>query len=72
LNFPKGTLFNRVSEVDPLVCPKCNGQMRIIAFIEEEEIIKKVLAHLGLHPVKSKPPPRALPNLHYSRIPRNS
>lgn len=27
--------------VDPLVCPKCQGAMRIIAFIEQPEIIKK-------------------------------
>jgi hypothetical protein len=29
LNFPKGTLFNRVNEVDPLACKECNGQMQI-------------------------------------------
>lgn len=32
LNFPKGTLFTRVNEVDALVCPDCNGQMRIKGF----------------------------------------
>jgi len=33
--------------------------MRIISFIEDEEVIKKILKHLGLWLVKSKPPPRA-------------
>jgi hypothetical protein len=33
--------------------------MRIIAFIEDEEVIKKILKHLGLWEVKARPPPRA-------------
>ena len=41
-------LIRKIYEVDPLVCPKCNGHMRIRAFIEEQEIIKKILTHLGL------------------------
>jgi hypothetical protein len=35
-------------EVDRLTCPKCQGQMRIIAFIQDEEVIKKIFKHLGL------------------------
>jgi hypothetical protein len=42
-----------------LSCPKCRGQMRIVAFIEDEEVIKKILKHLGLWEVKARPPPRA-------------
>jgi hypothetical protein len=30
-----------------------------ISFIENEEVIKKILKHLGLWDLKSKPPPRA-------------
>ncbi|MFH1603788.1 MAG: hypothetical protein ABIH03_07770 [Pseudomonadota bacterium] len=33
--------------------------MRVIAFIENEDVIKKILKHLGLWKVKQKPPPRA-------------
>jgi hypothetical protein len=33
--------------------------MKINSFIEREEIIKKILKHLGLWEVKSRPPPRA-------------
>ena len=33
--------------------------MRIISFIENEEVINKILKHLGLWDLKSKPPPRA-------------
>jgi len=33
--------------------------MRIIAFIEDNEVIKKILKHLGLWEVKPRPPPKA-------------
>lgn len=51
-------LIQKIYEVDPLTCPKCQGQMRIIAFIEDEEVIKKILKHLGLCEVKARPPPK--------------
>jgi hypothetical protein len=41
-------LIKQVYEVDPLVCPRCAGAMRIMAFIEQPEVIAKILAHLGL------------------------
>lgn len=41
-------LIQKVYNVDPLICPKCSGKMRIISFIEEEPLIKKILKHLKL------------------------
>jgi len=38
-----GGLIQKIYEVDPLTCPKCQGSMRVIAFIEHEDIIKKIL-----------------------------
>lgn len=32
--------------------------MKIIAFIEQEEVIEKILKHLGLWHVKTRPPPK--------------
>lgn len=29
-------LIQKIYEVDPLTCPKCQGQMRIISFIEDQ------------------------------------
>ena len=54
-------LIKKVYEVDPLKCPKCGGQMRIIAFIEKKEqadIIEKILRHCGLwiEPEERAPP----------------
>jgi len=33
--------------------------MRILAFIEDEAVIKKILKHLGLWDQKARPPPKA-------------
>lgn len=41
-------LIQKVYYTDPLLCPKCNGSMRIVCFIEDEETIKKILLHLDL------------------------
>lgn len=46
-------------ETDPLICPKCAGSMKIIAFIEREDLIRKILKHVGLWEVKCRPPPKA-------------
>jgi hypothetical protein len=51
-------LIQKVYFVDPLSCPKCSGNMRIISFIEDDAIIKKILMHLNLwHPQNHDPPP---------------
>jgi len=52
-------LIQKIYEVDPLTCAKCQGKMRIIAFIEDEEVIKKILKHLGLWEIKQRPPPKS-------------
>jgi len=52
-------LIQKIYNVKPLVCSKCLGSMRIIAFIEDDQLVKKILEHLGLWQVKRKPPPRA-------------
>jgi hypothetical protein len=44
-------LIQKIYEVDPLLCPKCQGTMKIVAFIEELEIIEKILRHLDLRDI---------------------
>jgi hypothetical protein len=39
-------LVRRVHEVDPLVCPKCGGSMRIIGVILDPDVITTILDHL--------------------------
>jgi len=52
-------LIRKIYEVDPLVCPKFSGNMRVIVFTEYLNVIKKILVHLGLWDVKRKPRPLA-------------
>jgi hypothetical protein len=40
-------LLARIYEVLPLICPKCGGEMRIIAFIIDGPVIREILSHLG-------------------------
>ena len=51
-------LIQKIYEVDPLTCRKCSGKMKVISVIENEEIIKKILKHLGLWDQKARPPPK--------------
>jgi hypothetical protein len=70
-------LIKRVYEVDPLVCPKCGGEMRVIAFIErrQRDVIRKILEHCGLWeepraPARTPPTPaRASLELRYEADP---
>jgi len=57
LNRSWARLIQKIYEVDPLVCPRCGGQMRIIAFIEDYKVVKKILDHLGIYEFERKRPP---------------
>lgn len=56
-------LIQKIYETDPLTCPECSGAMRILAFIEEAPVIRRILEHLGLweipkrHPKQGRGPP---------------
>jgi len=39
-------LLAKVYEIDPLVCPKCGWEMRVIAVIQDPVDIRDILAHL--------------------------
>ena len=54
-------LIKQVYEADPLICPQCAGPMRIIAFIEQPEVIEKILTHLGIWPAHVHSPPAGVP-----------
>ncbi len=55
-------LIKRVYEVDPLCCPQCGGQMKVVAFLEppQREVIEKILQHCGLWQASA---PRAPPDV---------
>jgi len=69
--------IKKIWEVDPLECPKCQAEMKIISFIHEAEVIEKILRHLNLwesgKPARrNRPPPRIPPpyisSVHYEPV----
>jgi len=39
-------LIKRIYEVDPLVCPSCGSEMKVIALITEHDVVDAILRHL--------------------------
>ncbi|SIR07964.1 hypothetical protein SAMN05920897_13510 [Alkalispirochaeta americana] len=39
-------LLAKVYEVDPMVCPKCGADMKVIAVIEDTDELKRILRYL--------------------------
>jgi len=46
----QAALIKQVYEADPLCCPRCGAELKIIAFIErhQTDVIEKILRHCGL------------------------
>jgi hypothetical protein len=41
-------LLKKVWDVNALKCPKCGGEMKVICFIEQPFVIRRILKHLEL------------------------
>ena len=54
-------MIRKVYEVDPMVCARCGGQMRIIAFLTDYAVVDRIIDHLKLTFVAQRPPPTHLP-----------
>lgn len=52
-------LIQKIYQVGPLLCSKCQGPMKIVGFIEDNEIIEKILRHLGLCETRSHDPSKS-------------
>ncbi len=50
-------LLQRIFEVDPLRCPRCGADMKILAFILDPQVIHAILRHLR----RTGRDPRTLP-----------
>ena len=61
---PKAVIANSLLYPD---YAKCNGAMKIISLIEDQDLIRTILKHLGLWLVKSRPVPKvhAPPPIEY-------
>jgi len=50
-------MIRKVYEVDPMICPKCGGSMKVVAFIAEYAVVDRIIDHLKLRFIAEKPPP---------------
>ena len=56
-------VLSRVYGIDIETCPDCGAKLKIIAVIQDQLVIEKILTHLGLDPNPPKPnQPRAPPD----------
>jgi len=46
-------------EIDPLVCPRCRGVMRVVSFITQPRLIRRILDHLAGCSAQNRAPPEA-------------
>jgi len=50
-------LIQKIYRLNPLLCPKCSGSMKIISFIDQDDLIQRILRHLGLWDTRNHDPP---------------
>jgi hypothetical protein len=59
-------LLRKIFEVDPLLCPKCQVEMKIVSVITEPEVIDAILSHIrqkgGRDPFEGRGPPATGPH----------
>jgi hypothetical protein len=50
-------MIRKVYEVDPMICPRCGGTMKVVAFLTDYAVVDRIIRHLELTFVAEKPPP---------------
>jgi hypothetical protein len=58
-------MIRKVYEVDPMVCPRCGGTMKVIAFLTDYSVVDRIINHLKLTFVAERPPP---PHIAYQEL----
>jgi hypothetical protein len=53
-------LISKVFHADPLICRKCGGKLKVVAYLQDQVAIRRILAHLGLIPPQEPKPPPAV------------
>jgi hypothetical protein len=49
--------FLTAYEVDPMICPRCGGRMKVVAFLTEYAVVDRIIRHLQLTFAAEKLPP---------------
>jgi hypothetical protein len=50
-------MIRKVYEVDLMICSKCGGRMKIVAFLTDFSVVDHIIGHLKLTFVAERPPP---------------
>jgi ribosomal protein S27E len=50
-------MIRQVYEVDPMICPRWGGRMKVVAFLTEHAVVDRIMEHLKLTFIAEKPPP---------------
>ena len=58
-------MIRKVYEINPLTCPRCGGQMCIIAFLTDYAVVDRIINHLKLTFMAERPPP---PHMVYQEL----
>ncbi len=59
-------LIRKVFEVDPLICARCGGEMKVIAVLTEPKVVDRIVRHLQEKAESERAPPGAAPQSHVS------
>jgi hypothetical protein len=50
-------MIRKVFEVDPMICPRCGGRIKVIAFLTDYAVVDRIMEHLKLTFIAEKLPP---------------
>ncbi len=58
-------LLRKVFEVDPLHCPRCGGELKVVSVITDPRVVGHILKHLASEACRARDPfePRAPPRI---------
>ena len=57
--------MRRVLNLDVLACPRCGSRLRVLATVQDPEVVRAILTHLGVAPGPDRPGP-APPHLDHT------
>jgi hypothetical protein len=50
-------MIRKVYEVDPMICPRCGGKMKVVAFLTDYAVVDRIIRHLKLTFAAERPLP---------------
>jgi hypothetical protein len=48
-------MIRNVYEVDPMICPKCGGLMKVISFLTDYAVVERIIHHFKLTFLSERP-----------------